>query len=177
MLSQSHNLPTNFLELCKALETFCHPISESPLHFPDGADAWEAQTRCRWCFSWRVTVAGYHELEQSMPYSRHTAALSQLWRSGWVTVHNLSLVCRERAKTVKGLRHIPCKELCDNQTFFQVCPGQRDPKINLPKAPSPRGERSRSREWDQAGALSPVHRPTTQIHAVDRVKNNSSISI
>ena len=31
--SQSHNPPTNFLELCKALETFCRPISESPLPF------------------------------------------------------------------------------------------------------------------------------------------------
>lgn len=44
MLSRSHKPPTNFLELCKALETSWHLIFASPLHFRDGTDAWEVQS-------------------------------------------------------------------------------------------------------------------------------------
>lgn len=94
-----------------------------------------------------------------------------------MAVPNLYPVCGERAKTSQRAKTLPLQRALSQTDLLNVCPVQRDPKISIPEAQSLRGERSRSREQDQAGALSPAHRAATQIHAVDRAKNNSSISI
>lgn len=77
---------------------------------------------------------GCHALDQIAPLLVPWVALE-----GWVVMHNLSLVCGERDKTVEGLKHLSCKEPCDRQTFPGL-PCSERPQNEHPQGTEARGE-------------------------------------
>lgn len=95
MLSQPHNPPTNFLEICKALETLCHLFLSLPstsswsrclggteevlvVFFPEGNCCWIPH------------ISTERTVQPAPRYCRPEPALE-----GWVAMHNLSPVCGE----------------------------------------------------------------------------------